>query len=212
MCESCREAERREAERREAEAEAKAEAERIAALPKRVLTRETVEAGNPCYTYSERFEERFPESVEVTVELALSQADDWDWWWAARNLLTKDGYQEYSRRAIEAERIFDSTMHPYWEAVDRKATPAWERHQETERREMANGKSYGEAYRIALAVYEEEIAIEVAARDAVYKVANRRLQEAKARAWAEIYISEKDSPEPIGYKVRYDEYDESYDY
>lgn len=43
-----------------------------------------------CKEQIERFEDLFGEEVEVTLELCIKHATDFDWWWAAAHLLSSE--------------------------------------------------------------------------------------------------------------------------
>jgi hypothetical protein len=176
MCYMCDEA----AERRKTEEAEKAKRE--AEAPRRILTRETVEDYDPCWTFSTRFEERFPEQVEVTVELAVSQALDWDWHWAADRLLSPNGYDAWSRISLQAEDDYDAAIEPYSKLLTAAYDEADRVYSNTRYSTLSRAKA-DEAYQATLEIPR-------AAGDAAREIANRRWQEARAKAWAEIYISE----------------------
>jgi len=156
----------------------------------RVLTRETVMRGNPCDEYRERFNERFPESVEVTVELAVSQAEDWDWYWAASQLLTTNGYNTFCNNQRTAEGKYDAVMQPYRVLMDAAYSEADSVYQQA----LNEGYTlhYTVRYDRANKAYAEVMAVPRAAIAAARKIAQKRLNEAHAKAWAEIFISETD--------------------
>jgi hypothetical protein len=158
----------------------------------RVLTRETVEKGKPCYEYSKRFEERFPVSVEVTAELAVTQAEDWNWDWAAATLLTCEGVAQWNRLNDKARGRYDDIVLPYQDALE----AAWRKYNEAHAKAVNEGYALGlhssSVYDRAKMLSEHLVEVERAAMAAVREVAGKRLREAQARAWAEIYITETD--------------------
>lgn len=180
MCKSCEEAEAIEAARK---------AEEAAKAPRRILTRETVMAGQPCSTYRTRFIERFPESVEVTVELAVSQSEDWDWFWAAGELLTVEGRKAFHEGTNELDKAYAVTMQPYWNLLDAARKQADRVYAQTVIDER--GKRNIPRYHLAEAVYTKTIEVEKAAAFAADKVASLRIRQGEAKLWAEIYISEE---------------------
>lgn len=158
----------------------------------RVLTRRTVSDGNPCENYYKRFTERFPISVEVTVDLAVAQAADWDWYWAAGMLLTSKGHNEFIESVDALEEAYAETMQPYWALHE----AAYNEYYSQYRLEMARllgdhpGMSWDERFRKCAAQFKHLYAAQEAARNAADKVANKVRQEGIAKVWAEIYISE----------------------
>lgn len=54
-----------------------------------------------CEEYLSTFEKLFPEGVEVTEELAARHAEDFDWFWAIRVLLTTANW-------LKAKKLFDA--------------------------------------------------------------------------------------------------------
>ena len=158
----------------------------------RVLTRETVLRGNPCEEYRERFIERFPESVEVTVELAVSQATDWDWCWAANELLTSTGKAEWFKRIGVAEQEHDTVMRPYQDALDEASNQRWAAYDKALEDGYRAGVDYTQRQRTASKVSQRIVEIPRAAERAAREIASKRLNEARAAAWAEVFISETD--------------------
>jgi hypothetical protein len=158
----------------------------------RVLTRETVMWGNPCDEYRERFNERFPESVEVTVKLAVSQAEDWDWYWAAQKLLTQKGYNTFCNNTRVVGQEYDATVQPYQDLMNAAYRKADDVYRQAVDDGPAQGLYYNVRYDRANKLYNEVVAVPSAAFAAARKVAQKRLNEAHAKAWAEIFITETD--------------------
>lgn len=159
-------------------------------IPSRILTRETVMNRKPCPTYRNRFIERFPVQVEVTVDLAISQAMDWDWPWAAEQLLSYKGWQQWREPQIALWADFDDALRPYSEIVNRVADE--HRPQRLDRRDelVQQGMSWNQATDQAWDEFAKKLEVPRAARDAVENLLEKRYQEARAKLWAEIYISE----------------------
>lgn len=115
---------------RKAEAEAKAAREAAASEVKevptsRLLTREMLLKGNPCYDYRTQFCQRFPEGIQVTKELAVSQAADWDWDWAGTYLLSWDARSTFRTPQEEIENEYNRKMEPFWD-LNNKVWDEWE--------------------------------------------------------------------------------------
>lgn len=173
----------------------------------RTLEFQTVRRFGPCWEYRSKLQERYPESVEVTVELAVSQANDWDWYWAAENLLTTDGYHAFCDRASDAERERQKVIEPY-NNVRRAMRQAMKAEYDRVRREeIAKGVNEWDAGNTASKLYYKLTDMLPNVYDLDwYKEASQKRVEAWARAWAEIYISEE------GLELDHDpETDEYYD-
>jgi hypothetical protein len=151
----------------------------------RILTRQMVMGHDPCPSQRNLFMERFPEQVEVTVELAVSQASDWDWYWAADELLSYDGYRQWQAIRQAANGQFTSPLEPYRELFDQAYDAAW-----VARDEVLRGDFSVPEVGAAQMTFEESLAIPWAALAAAKKIATDRYKRATAKAWAEIYIAE----------------------
>jgi len=99
---------------------------------KRPLTLETLRKLGACAVQFQRFALTFGESVDVTPELCVSVADEFDWEWAVRRLLSPDAQAEYKRvRALaraEYEHVCDSAHTEYkrvWSLYTRAYDSAW---------------------------------------------------------------------------------------
>lgn len=164
----------------------------------RALTREMFMKGHPCYIYRTRFIERFPVSVEVTAELAVSQADDWDWWWAAYYLLSKAGYAEFSIRVAEVEQIYADTLAPY-RAVRAALQSEAEKQQMLYRDKLhEDGVPYYDAEDKSYILYGSLMRTvgsgEYYGTSVAENAAKARV-EGIARVWAELFLEDKDAYE-----------------
>lgn len=163
----------------------------------RTLTREMLLKGGPCQEYRSRFEKRFPESVEVTLELALSQIDDWDWYWAGHYLLSQEARREFHKRNAEAENAYDSALKPYQDLVNEaytkyydardKATTDW-----ATRTDLGTTLS---RYQYINKMSENILPIPNAALNAAVEVASMILRTAKVHAFVELFLEDKDAYE-----------------
>ena len=66
------------------------------------ITLSQLKSLNACKSQVDKFSELFGESVDVTPELCVSHAQDFDWGWAAKNLLTDSAWAEYKRVTARA--------------------------------------------------------------------------------------------------------------
>jgi hypothetical protein len=70
-------------------------------MPK--ITARMLKAKGACASQVEKFKELFPfGSAEVTIDLCVKHAADFDWIWAAENLLNSAAKAEYERVRAEA--------------------------------------------------------------------------------------------------------------
>lgn len=158
----------------------------------RVLTLDTVLAEEPCGFYRRQFTDRFPVSVEVTTDLAKSQAAEWDWFWAAEMLLSYEGFQmwlEIYRKAMNArdEAVANwSAGAAAREAYD-KADEAYNRvHEEVYAATNDWDAAYNEAYDASRKISRVADAVLIAVRKVTREIYNETI----AVKWAEIYIAE----------------------
>lgn len=177
--------------------------------------------GDPCYTYSQRLSERFSGEIEVTVELAVSQADDWDWYWAASRLLTEAGYDKFSSAVGKANEEQDQELKPLRDlrrSAHDQARTEYNRVLEEHPKED-NYWITDAAYRAANKVYSELTEVADAGYDAARKVVQGRVNKVAAEAFATLYISEEGTEELTGNDRWYgrdddydsEDYDDSYD-
>ena len=82
------------------------------------LTLETLLKRGACADQCQRFADTFGKSVDVTPELCMSVADQFDWSWAARCLLSPEARAEHERvcapARAEYKRVRDSALAEYW--------------------------------------------------------------------------------------------------
>lgn len=176
--------------------------------------------GDPCYTYSSRLRERFETEINVTVELAVSQADDWDWYWAASRLLTQAGYEKFTSAVEKSYEAQDEELQFLRDA----SRSTHNRARDEYNRVLADsrGENYwasDDAYRAANKVYSELTEVVDAAYEAARKVTNGRVNKIAAETFAMLYIGEGGTEEPTGNDKWYgrdddydsEDYDDSYD-
>lgn len=178
-----------------------AEEERKAAAPKaveaakiptsRVLTREMVLRNRPCSEYRYRFMERFPVSVEVTKELAVSQAEDWDWWWAAEQLLSFDAYRKFSSIVNRLDNEHDARMTPLYNLMNDTRNKVYAAQDESDTQNYA--LTYRERQDLRDTIRAELMGPAIAARDAAYKVSNTFRLRNIAAAWAELFLADEEA-------------------
>lgn len=178
--------------------------------------------GDPCYVYSQRLADRFKDAViNVTTELAVSQADDWDWYWAASRLLTQNGYDEFSKIVNKAEIAQSNELEDLRKLARAKRELARAEYDQVLRIEVEKeGNWYSNAaYEAANKAYNRIVEPIDAALDAARKVTEHRVNVVEAQTFAELYISEEGTTDQTGNDKWYgrdddydsDEYEDDYD-
>jgi len=78
-----------------------------------------------CKKEVERFKALFPRGVQVTEALCVQHADDFDWVWAARHLLSSSARAEYERVADAAWAEYDRAKTAALAEYNRVRAAAW---------------------------------------------------------------------------------------
>jgi hypothetical protein len=102
----------------------------------RKLTLKTLIAKGACKDQVELFKAAFGGRVDVTVALCVKHAGQFDWSWAARNLLSEAGrtdydrarapaWADYERAIVEASADYDSATVEASIVYHRATAPAW---------------------------------------------------------------------------------------
>lgn len=175
----------------------------------RILTRDELLSHDPCFYYRDLFTQRFPVSVEVTVELAVSQAQDWDWHFAAGALL--DDCEPFRAAYHASSNEYEAVMAPYVKAVELKYDEALMVYRQRRDALVEGGMNYYDACNEADMAYEGFVEVERAAREAVRLIASRRLNEALARSFAELYIAEGEAVGGASYEAPEPDPEEGYE-
>jgi hypothetical protein len=82
-------------------------------------------AAKACQSQIDKFRARFGESVEVTRELCESVASEFDFDWAAANLLSALARAEYDRVRAAAWAEYARVVALAWDEYVRVRAPAW---------------------------------------------------------------------------------------
>lgn len=158
--------------------------------------------GDPCWEYSERLRERFAEigTIPVTVELAVSQADDWDWYWAAARLLTAAGYEKFQRAVTEAENKRADALKPYRDLARQAREEARREYDRVLAIEVEKpGNWYSDAaYRAANVAYDQVTKVSEAALQGARKVVQGDVNKVAAETFATLYIGEEGTTDQTG--------------
>lgn len=187
----------------------------------RTLKVSEIRRGEPCYLYSQRLSERFDAEINVTVELAVSQAEDWDWYWAASRLLTAAGYREFQKAVDKANEEQDQELQPLRELSRSTHNRAREEYNRVlNDSEKENNYWFTDAaYSAANKVYTKMVEAIDHAWDAANKITHARINKVAAEAFATLYIGEEGTEEQTGNDKWYgrdddydsDEYEDDYD-
>lgn len=192
-CEFCDKERAREAEDKAAAELAATEAKEAHPVPTtRLLTKEMVLRGSPCYEYRNRFNERYgKDGVMVTVEKALNESEDWDWEWAGSILLSRKAKAEFSRRSREAEKVWDDTMRPYQQIMDEAYNKYYQVRDEAVRsEEYQNLRTWNARDAFINKASEGVLTIPNAAYTAADEIARKIRRDARITAFAELFITD----------------------
>lgn len=157
----------------------------------RVITSNDLYSADACYTYTQRFNSRFPSGkVDMTVGLAVDQAQDWDWYFAAGAFL-KDR-EVWGSKIVAAEGRYRDSIHPYREMLSAARVEARKPFDGlAEKFDYYTDEYYREHNRLE-EEYNRAIAVPRAAYNAACHAAELELAQAQARTFAELYIAEGD--------------------
>jgi hypothetical protein len=86
----------------------------------KTITLKSLQRLHACKPQVALFQELFGESVEVTEELCVKHARDFDWCWAAEHLLTKT-----------QQGVYDEATAPAWKVYGEATAPAWKVYNDT---------------------------------------------------------------------------------
>ena len=82
------------------------------------ITSDLLRANEACKDQVELFESLFPEGTEITEDLCVKHASQFDWGWASRNLLNEKQRKAYDIAVASAREAYDLAAAPAWEAYD----------------------------------------------------------------------------------------------
>ncbi len=90
----------------------------------RTLTLITLKTNNACNEQVELFQKLFGDSVEITPELCIKHANDFDFTWAANNLLSKSSLYKYRNIRDTEYAIYINERNTEWGKYLTKETMA----------------------------------------------------------------------------------------
>src|SRR5208282_250876 len=89
------------------------------------LTYRKLKLAGACSQQLERFRELFPNGVDVTAAVCASVAKEFDWDWAARNLLTSQLWDDYEAKRAPLRDDYEAKRAPLWDDYRAKLAPLW---------------------------------------------------------------------------------------
>ena len=89
-----------------------------------ILTLKRLKGAKACNEQVILFSTCFGKQVEVTEDLALAHASDFDWDWAARNLLDAPARAEYDKVRATAQAEYYKACATAWAEYDKACAPA----------------------------------------------------------------------------------------
>ena len=90
-----------------------------------IVTLKQLDKLDACTGPRNLFEKLFGASVEITKDLCLKHASDFDWAWAADNLLGASARAEYDKVCASAWAEYDKVCAPAWAEYDKVCASAW---------------------------------------------------------------------------------------
>jgi hypothetical protein len=159
----------------------------------RTLTREMVLKGRPCSDYRYKFIERFPVSVEVTLDLALSQIGDWEWDWAAEHLLSRSAQREFYKREAVADKAYSVAVKPFNDLLDNAYTEYYKVRGAAMREADDKGLSNAERYDYAAEATKGILDVPRAATNAAIEAASGVYNEARVRIFVELFLTDAEA-------------------
>ena len=112
------------------------------------ITSDLLRANEACKDQVELFESLFPEGTEITEDLCVKHASQFDWGWTSRNLLNKKQRESYDLATASARKAYRRAVALAGEAYDLAVATA----REAYRRATAPA---GKAFDLAIVLAEE---------------------------------------------------------
>jgi hypothetical protein len=96
-----------------------------------MITYDTLRTAGACQEQRELFRQLFPKGTEVTEELCVRHAQDFDWEWAAENLLDDATRKVYNDAEAPAWKAYEDAVGAALKAYDDTAASAWKVYDDT---------------------------------------------------------------------------------
>jgi hypothetical protein len=143
-----------------------------------LVTWRTLQQLGSCGTYVERFRDRWPEGTIITKEICVENYDDFEWGWAASQLLLSGGHHRWERAYYREEEELRRRL--------RELRRTYDERRDELRQLRVDGKLSAEE----LTRKQTEIKNDY---DRISTVVNRELRTCAARMFADLYA---DQPRP----------------
>ena len=89
------------------------------------ITLKQLRAAGACADQRELFKEKFGDYVDVTAALCLEHAEDFDWDWAADNLLPRPARRAFNKAEDAAWRVFEEAQADLLRAYQKVVDQMW---------------------------------------------------------------------------------------
>ncbi len=89
------------------------------------LTYEMLQAKGACAVQAHKFRALFPEGVVLTEALCVAHAGEFNFAWAACNLLSATALEAYEKACAPAWEAYEKTRAPAWEAYGKACAIAF---------------------------------------------------------------------------------------
>ena len=76
------------------------------------LTADMLDQADACAFERTRFHQLYPDGVDITVDVCVEAAAEWDWNWAQKHLLNEAGQIEYQKAGQSAWDQYEKAMEP----------------------------------------------------------------------------------------------------
>lgn len=139
-----------------------------------LVTWRTLERLGSCGTYINRFRDRWPEGTVITKQLCVDNSDDFEWGWAASQLLNRNGHRDWENAYYREE-----------EELRRRSRELREAY-ETLRTDLRNQRDRGE---LTAAQLTTKLAAAKEDHDRIMNVVNTELRTVAARMFADLYAT-----------------------
>ena len=93
----------------------------------KTLTVETLKSKKACQPQIDLFRSLFGDSVEVTEELCVKHAQDFNWDWAADTLLSESAREDYYKATGPALKVYNKATAPALKVYIKATASAWAR-------------------------------------------------------------------------------------
>ena len=91
----------------------------------KIITLRQLDAKGACQDQRNKFKEIFGSQVEVTLDLCIKHAQDFDFNWAVNHLLSSTARAEYERVTASASLEYTRVTAPAWAEDARVRASAW---------------------------------------------------------------------------------------